>query len=145
MKSAYRVPRGLFGASGFDSQDSESSSPITSIRVNSLVISPAPGASLPRGGAASLFGYAWDGGSGIRELAASLDSGKTWRPARLMNDLGRYAWVQWKLDLAPSRTGPFTVRIRALARDGSTQPDALVQNPAGYHHNVAQEVHYFAA
>ena len=49
MKTAYRVPKGMFGASGFESQDTEQNSPITSIKVNSLVVDPAPGAVLERG------------------------------------------------------------------------------------------------
>jgi DMSO/TMAO reductase YedYZ molybdopterin-dependent catalytic subunit len=38
MKTAYRVPRNLFGPSGFDTQDNEQTSPITAIKINSLVI-----------------------------------------------------------------------------------------------------------
>jgi hypothetical protein len=34
--------------------------------------------------------------------------------------------------------------VRAEANDGSVQPDALVPNPAGYHHNVVQRVEYRA-
>jgi hypothetical protein len=34
---------------------------------------------------------------------------------------------------------------RARARDGSTQVDALVFNPAGYHNNVVQKVDYHVA
>ena len=32
MKTAYRVPKGVFGPSRFDSQDSEQNAPITAIR-----------------------------------------------------------------------------------------------------------------
>jgi len=43
MKTAYRVPKGMFGDSGFASQDTEQNSPITAIKVNSLIVDPAPG------------------------------------------------------------------------------------------------------
>ena len=66
MKTAYRVPKGLFGESGFKTQDTEQNSPITAIRVNSLVVDPAPGAMLRAGRRAEFLGIAWDGGSGIR-------------------------------------------------------------------------------
>ena len=145
MKSAYRVPRGVFGPSRFDSQDAETTSPITDIRINSLVVAPAPGARLPRTDSREVFGYAWDGGSGIRTVEASLDGGGTWQKATLGEQLGKYAWISWRFDLPSSRSGTHELMIRATAKDGSTQPDALIKNPAGYHHNVMQKVKYAAA
>jgi hypothetical protein len=35
--------------------------------------------------------------------------------------------------------------VRATARDGSTQSPSLLANPAGYHHNVVQQVRYHVA
>jgi DMSO/TMAO reductase YedYZ molybdopterin-dependent catalytic subunit len=145
MKTAYRVPRKLFGPSRFESQDSEQTSPITDIRVNSLVVAPAPGATLPVGAATEIIGIAWDGGSGIRRVEVSLDSGKNWRAAPLDRELGRYSWRQWRYSLAPTQPGALTLMARAIARDGSTQANALIPNPAGYHHNVVQTMEYRAA
>ncbi|MGH8865187.1 MAG: molybdopterin-dependent oxidoreductase, partial [Burkholderiales bacterium] len=145
MKTAYRVPKGLFGASSFESQDTEQNSPITGIRVNSLVVEPAPGAILPVNRRTELLGVAWDGGSGIRSVEISLDGGVRWREARLDRDLGRYSWRQWRYSLKPTKPGALTLMARALARDGSTQANALIPNPAGYHHNVVQHVDYDAA
>lgn len=145
MKTAYRVPRGVFGPSRFASQDNEQSSPITDIRLNSLVVDPAPGAALPVGRRAEVLGIAWDGGSGIRGVEVSLDGGAEWQDAALGDDLGRYAWRQWRYAFTPARPGAIAVMARARARDGSTQDEALTPNPAGYHHNVVQEVEYRAA
>jgi DMSO/TMAO reductase YedYZ molybdopterin-dependent catalytic subunit len=145
MKTAYRVPKGMFGASGFESQDTEQNSPITAIKVNSLVVDPAPGAVLERGKRIDVLGIAWDGGSGIRSVEVSLDGGSTWRDAKLQRDLGRYSWRQWRYAIKPEQAGAMTVMARAHARDGSTQTDTLVHNPAGYHHNVVQKVDYHVA
>jgi DMSO/TMAO reductase YedYZ molybdopterin-dependent catalytic subunit len=145
MKTAYRVPKGMFGASGFESQDTEQNSPITSIKVNSLVVDPAPGAVLERGKRIEVLGIAWDGGSGIRGVEVSLDGGKTWRDAKLQRDLGRYSWRQWRYAIKPEQAGAMTLMARAHARDGSTQTATLVHNPAGYHHNVVQKVDYHVA
>ena len=141
MKTAYRVPKGLFGASGFQSQDTEQNSPITSIRVNSLIVTPAPGAMLPAGRRVEVMGIAWDGGSGIRKVEVSLDGGASWRGGRLGRDLGRYSWRQWRYDFKP-QAGSVTVLARAVARDGATQSEKLIHNPAGYHHNVVQRADY---
>ena len=145
MKTAYRVPRGMFGASGFDSQDTEQNSPITSIKVNSLVVAPDPGAPLAVGRRTEVMGIAWDGGSGIRSVDVSLDGGANWRAAKLGRELGRYSWRQWRYAFRPTATGVQTVMVRALARDGSTQVDKLIHNPAGYHHNVVQKVDFNVA
>lgn len=144
MKSAYRVPKGVFGPSGFESQDSEQNSPITAMRVNSLIVDPAPGATLAAGRRAGIRGIAWDGGSGIRRVGVSTDGGTTWRDADLGRDFGRYSFRPWRFDAMPAADGTLRIAVRAEARDGSTQPDGLVPNPAGYHHNVVQSVDYRA-
>ena len=144
MKTAYRVPKGMFGASGFESQDTEQNSPITSIKVNSLIVDPAPGSALPAGKRVEVMGIAWDGGSGIRRVEVSLDGGASWRDAKLSRDLGRYSWRQWRYAFKP-QPGTVTVLARAVAGDGSTQAEQLVHNPAGYHHNVVQRAEYHVA
>ncbi len=145
MKTAYRVPKGMFGASGFESQDTEQNSPITSIKVNSLVVDPAPGAVLERGKHVEVLGIAWDGGSGIRSVEVSLDGGESWRDAKLgaISDATRGG--SGDIAIKPEQAGAMTLMARAHARDGSTQADTLVHNPAGYHHNVVQKVDYHVA
>ncbi len=145
MKTAYRVPRGMFGMSGFESQDTEQNSPITSIKVNSLVVDPVPGTLLALGRRVKLTGIAWDSGTGIRRVEVSPDGGANWRAARLGRDFGRYAWRQWSHDFRPMIAGPQSFMVRAMARDGATQAGRLVHNPAGYHHNVVQRVDYHVA
>ena len=144
MKTAYRVPKGMFGPSGFESQDTEQNSPITSIKVNSLIVDPAPGSTLAAGKRVEVMGIAWDGGSGIRRVEVSVDGGANWRDAKLGRDLGRYSWRQWRYAFEP-QASTVTVLARAFAGDGSTQPEQLVHNPAGYHHNVVQRAEYHVA
>ena len=144
MKTAYRVPKGMFGPSGFESQDTEQNSPITSIKVNSLIVDPAPGAVLAAGKRVAVMGIAWDGGSGIRRVEVSVDGGANWRDAKLGRDLGRYSWRQWHYEFRP-QAGAVAVLARAFAADGATQPEQLVHNPAGYHHNVVQRAEYHVA
>ena len=145
MKTAYRVPKGMFGDSGFASQDTEANSAITSIRINSLIVDPALDAVLPAGRRTEVRGIAWDGGSGIRKVEYSLDGGVSWRAARLGRELGRYSWRQWSFAVQPKAAGTQSVAVRALARDGATQAGKLVHNPAGYHHNVVQKVDFHVA
>ena len=144
MKTAYRVPKDLFGPSGFKSQESANSDPITAIRVNSLIVDPEPGSVVPAGRPFAIQGIAWDGGSGIRRVSVSADGSATWRDAGLGRDLGRYAWRPWRYDASLAAGDTLRLAVRAEAIDGSTQPEALVPNPAGYHHNVVQHAEYRA-
>ena len=43
------------------------------MRINSLIVDPEPGATLPAGRVTEIRGIAWDGGSGIRRVVASTD------------------------------------------------------------------------
>jgi DMSO/TMAO reductase YedYZ molybdopterin-dependent catalytic subunit len=140
MKSAYRLPAGLFPGARFASQETAENVPITEILVNSLVTSHTSGERLARGRAAGLSGWAWDGGSGITAVEVSTDGGQNWHEARLGKDLGRFAWrgFTWPLDTA--RAGPVEVGVRAKNRNGAQQPQNATPNPSGYHHNAIQWV-----
>lgn len=83
-------------------------------------------------------GWAWDGGSGISGVEVSMDGSRTWRPAELDEDLGRFAWRGFRWPLETSRPGTINVAVRATSRDGARQPEKLTPNPSGYHHNIIQ-------
>lgn len=138
VKTAYRIPTGVFPGARFVSQETPETTPITEILVNSLVTSHTQGSRLERGRPAELIGWAWDGGTGIAGVEISTDGARSWREAALDKDLGRFAWrgFRWPIDV--SRVGPIGLTVRARSRDGARQPDRLTANPAGYHHNAVQ-------
>jgi hypothetical protein len=137
MSTAYRIPLGKFPlVARFVSQETAVNTPITEMVVNSLITSHADGATVHAGTA--INGIAWDGGYGIRTVELSIDDGKTWRPAILGEDLGRYALRTFSGPLTVK--GKHTVMARATNAIGQTQTAALIHNPAGYHHNVMHSV-----
>jgi DMSO/TMAO reductase YedYZ molybdopterin-dependent catalytic subunit len=139
MKSAYRIPTGRFPlVTRFISQETETSTPITEMVVNSLIISHNDGATV-KAGNVTIGGIAWDGGYGIRTVEVSKDGGITWAAAKLGEDLGRYAFRPWTFDLLAT-PGKNTLTARATNVIGQTQTVALIFNPAGYHHNIVQTV-----
>jgi DMSO/TMAO reductase YedYZ molybdopterin-dependent catalytic subunit len=140
MKSAYRIPTGAFPGARFASQETPETTPITEILVNSLVTSHVSGEQLARSRPARLEGWAWDGGSGISAVDVSIDAGNTWRPARLGEDLGRFAWRGFSVSLDTSRPGRIQLLVRATSRAGASQPAKLTPNPSGYHHNIVQSL-----
>ena len=141
MKTAYRIPKGKFPVvDRFISQETEANIPITEILVNSLITSLTEGQQFKRGQPVDVAGVAWDGGYGIQRVDVSTDSGKNWQEARLGEDLGRFAWRQWRFNFAPPAPGKLTIMARATNRIGTTQTFELILNPSGYNHNVVQKI-----
>ena len=140
MKSAYRLPTGAFAGARFATQETPDTTPITEILINSMVTSHTSGARLNRGEGAELSGWAWDGGSGISTVEFSVDDGRSWQPAALGKDLGRFAWRGFRFALDTSMAGSRSIIVRATARSGARQPEQLTPNPSGYHHNIVQRL-----
>jgi sulfite dehydrogenase len=138
MKSGYRVPKGVFGTSGFASQETADTAPITDIMVNSLITSHAQNERVTRGRKVEVSGWAWDNGSGIEAVEISMDGGQSWRPAKLGENLGRFAWRGFSWPIDTSQAGTRSVAVRAKSRNGAQQSHKLIPNPAGYHHNLIQ-------
>lgn len=141
MKTAYRVPRGIFpNSDGFTSQATETTVPITELLVNALIVAPAEGQEFSNGKPVVVKGVAWDGGHGMERVEISSDDGKTWQAAKLGADHGPYSWRTWSFDFMPAKTGPVSLKVRASNRIGQVQPAETIANPAGYHHNAVQTV-----
>jgi DMSO/TMAO reductase YedYZ molybdopterin-dependent catalytic subunit len=141
MNTAYRIPKGKFPVvDRFVSQESETSTPITEILVNSLITQPADGARLAAGSPVVVAGLAWDGGAGVRRIEVSTDAGRTWNTAELGTDLGRFSFRPWTFSFTPATPGHQLIMARASNAQGTTQPSELIFNPPGYHNNVVQKI-----
>jgi DMSO/TMAO reductase YedYZ molybdopterin-dependent catalytic subunit len=141
MKSAYRVPVGRFPlVARFSSQDTDANTPITEMVVNSLITSHDDGSDVKAGAPLAIGGIAWDAGYGIRTVEVSTDGGRTFTGAQLGEDLGRFAFRTFSFPVTPAARGKLAVTARAINKVGQTQTAELIQNPAGYHHNVMHTV-----
>jgi hypothetical protein len=94
---------------------------------------------LPASGFA-IEGVAWDRGHGIKLVEVSLDGGKTWKPAQLGKDLGRFSFCRFSLETGKLDPGDYVLSSRATNNAGETQVEKLKFNPAGYHNNVPQQL-----
>ena len=81
---------------------------------------------------------------GIKEVAVSIDDGRTWTPARLGEDLGNYSFREWRLAVKLA-AGVHQLKSRATSNGGETQPLEARWNPAGYLRNVVETVHVTAS
>uniref|UniRef100_UPI003013959B molybdopterin-dependent oxidoreductase n=2 Tax=Methylobacterium nigriterrae TaxID=3127512 RepID=UPI003013959B len=142
MKSAYRIPDNACACTE-PGQAPKATVPINRFNVRSFLTNLADGARV-KAGPTPLRGIAFDGGSGIRTVAVSLDDGRTWAEAALGQDLGRYSFRPWTLQ-ADLAAGPHAIRVRAAGNDGATQPMEPLWNPAGYMRNVVETTRVQAA
>jgi len=141
MNTAYRIPKGKFPlVDRFVSQESETSTPVTDLAVNSLMTNITEGQRFAAGKPVVVKGIAWDAGYGIRRVEVSIDGGRSWRTAELGDDLGRFSFRAWRFAFAPRSKGRLTVMARATNAQGAVQTDAWIQNPAGYQNNVVQSI-----
>ncbi len=137
MKTAYRIPDTPCNCVE-PGTTPQATIPINRFTVRSFITSVKDGAKL-KVGSTTLKGIAFDGGKGIKEVAVSTDGGKTWVPAKLGKDLGKYSFREWKLPVRLA-AGSYELKVRATSNSGETQPAEPRWNPAGYLRNVIETV-----
>jgi sulfite dehydrogenase (cytochrome) subunit A len=142
MKSAYRIPDTPCNCVEPGTAPA-ATIPINRYNVRSFITSVSDGAKV-KPGRIRLKGIAFDGGKGIKEVAVSTDSGKSWMPAKLGRDLGKYSFREWSLAVNLA-AGTYELKARATNNAGDTQPAEARWNPAGYMRNVIETVRVTAA
>jgi sulfite oxidase len=120
--------------------------PLGIVALNADVLAPADGATVAAG-PVEVRGYAFAGGERcIARVDVSLDAGATWLQAQLLDDLGLWAWRQWRttVHLGP---GEHEIVVRAWDSSAATQPEdeAALWNPKGYVNNARPRVRVRAA
>jgi sulfite oxidase len=115
--------------------------PLGLVALNSDVLSPANGETVAAG-PVEVRGYAFAGGERhVTRVDVSVDGGASWSQAELLEDLGPWAWRQWRMtvDLAP---GEHEILVRAWDSSAATQPEehATLWNPKGYVNNARPRV-----
>lgn len=118
---------------------------LTSVNVNSAILSPDDGARMPAG-PTEISGYAFAGDDrGIARVDLSLDDGHLWAQAELDKQVSPWAWRHWRatVDLPPGRT---QIAVRAWDTHAATQPESPqhLWNPKGYANNSWARIHLHA-
>jgi DMSO/TMAO reductase YedYZ molybdopterin-dependent catalytic subunit len=138
MKSAYRVPDNDCHCV-VPGQKPDKTIPIDRFNVRSFITSHASGAKVPAGGAVPLRGIAFAGGSPVARVLVSADDGQNWAEARLGEDFGRYAFLEWR-HAATLPKGTHRLKVRAFTAAGEAQPLEPRWQPAGYMRNVVEAI-----
>jgi hypothetical protein len=134
MEKAYRIPATPRGDTTPEDVRAGrvKTVPIARMPVRSFLITPDGSSRVPAGMAVSVRGIAFSGNGGIVRVELSEDDGKTWRDARLGEDLGSYSFRTWETTWTPKRTGNHVLAVRATDQKSNAQPDQPVWNAGGY-------------
>ncbi len=134
MKTGYRIPDTPRGdttpaavASG-----TVKTIPINRMPVRSFIVSPESDSKIPADLPVQVRGLAFSGHGGVNKVEVSVDGLKTWQPARLGTDFGRYSFRTWDFPWTPKAPGAYTLAVRATDSAGNVQPDEPVWNPGGF-------------
>jgi sulfite oxidase len=116
------------------------------VALNADVLSPANGETVAAG-PIEVRGYAFAGGERhVARVDVSLDGGGSWSQAELLQNLGRWAWRQWRITVHLS-PGDHEILVRAWDSSAATQPEdeAGLWNPKGYVNNARPRIRLRAA
>ena len=108
-----------------DAVPGEPPRPVWGIPVESMIVSPAPGATIEAGCEIEIKGWAW-AESGVAGVEISAD-GVLWHAAAVEPRQER-SWQGFSTCWRPSEGGPCRLMVRALSNKGDIQPMAGARN-----------------
>jgi len=139
MKNAYLHPGKPVAPGSVVAADAMS--PVTSLRVKSVIAYPSNGTTVETGKPISIRGAAWTGDAGrIVGVEVSVDQGRTWKSAQLTGQSTNFGWRLWNFPWTPSGERHLTVLARARDSSGDIQPAVQEWNPSGYLWNAVARV-----
>src|SRR6202048_3976626 len=137
MKTAYTIPDTPH-ASVTPGQTGVKMVPINRMVSRSFITNIKAEASVPAGAPTLARGIAFGGDAGVAKVDFSADGGKTWQPAKLGEDEGKYSFRQWETRFAITKKGSHSLMVRCTNSDGTAQPDTPNWNASGFMRNVVE-------
>ncbi len=129
----------------YSSSRSERGTPVSLMRVRSLLIPPGTPEFLTRTrivhrGNHEIMGRAWSGRSTIDSVSVSADGGATWADADLEPPTSAHAWQAWRWVWSAETPGPHELCSRARDTAGQEQPVQPFWTARGMGNNAIQRV-----
>jgi DMSO/TMAO reductase YedYZ molybdopterin-dependent catalytic subunit len=142
--TAYRIPD-TPNATVTPGQKDVKLVPATRMPPRSFVTNIHAGDTLHAGAPTPVRGIAFGGDCGVARVDLSIDGGKSWQPAQLGKDEGKYGFRQWQGQFTLPARGNYGVMVRCTNSNGVAQPSTPIWNPAGYMINTIETTHVVAA
>jgi hypothetical protein len=130
MEKAYLVPPNT-EINESPASPAQARVPISNIKMHSIFVVPEPGDAVSVNKPCPVEGLVFTDGTPIQKVEISVDNGKTWTPAKLNPELGKYSWRRWKYTWTPAAAGIYHLKVRATDSAGRTQPEQQ-WNKSGY-------------
>jgi sulfite oxidase len=140
--SRYRAPHQIIEPGTAFKYNVENSRPCWRLKLKSVVLSPAPGATWRSNQASTVRGVAFnDGQAPIENVLVSTDRGQSWSRVKLETPDSAFAWYRWSHDLKLP-AGEHEIWTRAVDRLGRSQPidGSIHWNPSGYEWNGVEKI-----
>jgi DMSO/TMAO reductase YedYZ molybdopterin-dependent catalytic subunit len=95
----------------------------TELNVKAQIARPARHEIIKAGAVYRVHGAAWTGESEVSKVEVSIDGGKNWAEAKLLDRSVRHAWRLWEYRWqVPGKPGQYTLLVRATDARGRIQP-----------------------
>ncbi|WP_372785266.1 molybdopterin-dependent oxidoreductase [Phenylobacterium sp.] len=143
MQKAYRIPDNDCACVPAGTAP-PATRPIGKLNVRSFITNLQDGQTAKASPRVLVRGIAFDGGAGVAAVDLSTDGGKTWKPAALGQDHGKYSFREWSAHVPLDRGEHFLI-ARAKSKAGDLQPLTANWNPSAYMRNAADLVRVMAA
>ncbi len=137
MHPAYEIPDNWPHANMTPGEQGVKMVAINRMVPRSFITNLTAGARVPAGRPELVRGIAFGGDTGVKTVELSVDGGKTWLPAQLGRDYGKYSFRQWSAQANLDRGNPILM-VRCTNSDGLRQPMAPNWNPGGFMRNVVE-------
>jgi hypothetical protein len=118
--------------------------PISRMVPRSFFTNVAEDASLPVGADATIRGIAFGGDASVAKVELSMDDGRSWQPATLGEDSGKYSFRRWQTNIPQLTKGRHSLMVRCTNLSGDAQPADPNWNNSGFMRNVIEKVHVTA-
>ena len=138
MATAYTIPDTPY-ANVTPGQTGVKMVPINRMVPRSFITNIEAGASVPVGANTLARGIALGGDTGVAKVDFSSDGGKSWQPARLGTDYGKYSFRQWEANFTLAGKGGHSLMARCTNTANIVQPTAANWNTSGFMRNVIED------
>ena len=137
MEKAYRIPKNEFAEETPDNL-AKDTVPINRLNIRSFFVRPDPNDLVRAANPFTVEGVAFDSGAGISKIEISEDGGSSWKPAKIISELGNFAWYRWQYQWTPVSAGNYRLMVRATSKRGEVQTSTSRWNKGGYMRNVIE-------